>query len=87
VVGEHDEDGEDPEVAPAMHMSAPSGYVARPRPEQEPCLSSQGRGSAEEAADVPETAEEHNEPASPSTTPGGEDSRADGHAEETAGKD
>jgi hypothetical protein len=40
------------------------------------------RGAAEENTGVPETPEEHNEPASPSSTPGGEDSRADGAAEE-----
>jgi hypothetical protein len=46
-----------------------------------------GRGAAEEDTGVPETTEEHNEPASPSSTPGGEPSRADGDAEERAGVD
>ncbi len=41
-----------------------------------------GRGAAEEATGVPETPEEHNEPASPSSTPGGESARAEGAAEE-----
>jgi hypothetical protein len=45
----------------------------------------EGRGAAEEATGVPETSEEHNEPASPSSTPGGEGSRADGAAEEATG--
>jgi len=45
------------------------------------------RGAAEEASGVPDTPEEHNEPASPSSTPGGEDSRVDGAAEEAAGVD
>jgi hypothetical protein len=44
-----------------------------------------GRGAAEENAGVPETPEEHAGPASPSSTPGGEPSRADGAAEEEAG--
>jgi len=43
------------------------------------------RGAAEERSGVPDTPEEHNEPASPSSTPGGEDSRADGFAEEETG--
>jgi hypothetical protein len=43
------------------------------------------RGAAEEATGVPETPEEHHEPASPSSIPGGEDSRADGAAEDAAG--
>ena len=46
-----------------------------------------GRGAAEERSGVPDTAEEHNEPASPSSTPAGEDSRADGYAEEATGVD
>jgi hypothetical protein len=45
------------------------------------------RGAAEEQAGVPETEQEHAGPASPSSTPGGEDSRADGYAEEAAGTD
>lgn len=44
-----------------------------------------GRGAAEENTGVPETPEEHNEPASASSTPGGEPSRVDGAAEEGAG--
>ena len=44
-----------------------------------------GRGAAEENTGVPETPEEHEGPASPSSTPGGEPSRADGAAEEAAG--
>ncbi len=40
------------------------------------------RGAAEEATGVPETPEEHNEPASPSSTAGGMESEAEGHAEE-----
>jgi hypothetical protein len=44
-----------------------------------------GRGAAEDNAGVPETPEEHTGPASPSSTPGGEPSRADGAAEERAG--
>ncbi len=44
-----------------------------------------GRGAAEEASGVPDTSEEHNEPASPSSTPGGKGSRADGAAEDAAG--
>ena len=43
------------------------------------------RGAAEENAGVADTAEEHDEPASPSSTPGGEPSRVDGAAEEQAG--
>lgn len=43
-----------------------------------------GRGAAEENTGVPETPEEHEGPASPSSTPGGEPSRADGAAEEAA---
>jgi hypothetical protein len=46
-----------------------------------------GRGAAEEATGVPETEEEHQGPASPSSTPGGENSRADGAAEEATGVD
>jgi hypothetical protein len=45
------------------------------------------RGAAEENTGVPDTAEEHEGPASPSSTPGGEDSRADGFAEEATGND
>ena len=45
---------------------------------------SPGRGAAEEAGNVPDTSAEHNEPASPSSTPGGEGSRARGAAEEGA---
>ena len=45
------------------------------------------RGAAEEASGVPETPEEHNEPASPSSTPGGTPSEADGYAEEETGVD
>ena len=45
------------------------------------------RGATEEASGVPETPEEHQEPASPSSTPGGEESRADGFAEEATGVD
>ena len=44
-----------------------------------------GRGAAEENTGVPDTPEEHTGPASPSSTPGGEPSRADGAAEERAG--
>lgn len=43
------------------------------------------RGAAEENTGVADTPEEHNEPASPSSTPGGEPARADGYAEEEAG--
>jgi hypothetical protein len=43
-----------------------------------------GRGDAEERAGVPDTPAEHNEPASPSSLPGGEDARARGDAEERA---
>lgn len=42
-----------------------------------------GRGAAEEASGVPETAGEHNAPASPSSLPGG-DSTARGASEEMA---
>jgi hypothetical protein len=45
------------------------------------------RGAAEENTGVTDTPEEHNGPASPSSTPGGEDSRADGAAEEATGVD
>jgi hypothetical protein len=45
------------------------------------------RGAAEEASGVPDSPEEHNEPASPSSTPGREDSRADGYAEEATDTD
>lgn len=45
------------------------------------------RGAAEENADVPDTDEEHNEPASPSSTPGGSPAEADGYAEEETGVD
>ena len=41
------------------------------------------RGAAEERTDVPQTEDEHSQPASPSSTPGG-DSRARGFAEEAA---
>jgi hypothetical protein len=44
-----------------------------------------GRGAAEEASGVRDTPKEHNGPASPSSTPGGEPSRVDGAAEEAAG--
>jgi hypothetical protein len=44
-----------------------------------------GRGAAEENTGVPETEEEHNEPASPSSTPGGQPARADGYDEEATG--
>ncbi|MCW2835753.1 MAG: hypothetical protein JWN68_3706 [Nocardioides sp.] len=44
-----------------------------------------GRGAAEEMSGVPDTPEEHNGPASPSSTPGGEPSRVDGAAEEGVG--
>ena len=40
------------------------------------------RGAAEERGGVPATPAENNEPASPSSLPGGEDSRAEGAAEE-----
>ena len=43
------------------------------------------RGAAEEATGVPDTPEEHEGPSSPSSTPGGEDARADGYAEEETG--
>jgi len=43
------------------------------------------RGAAEEGTGVPDTPEEHQGPASPSSTPGGEPSRADGYAEEASG--
>ena len=43
-----------------------------------------GRGAAEELSGVPETAGEHNEPASPSSLPGG-DSTARGASEEMSG--
>ncbi len=46
-----------------------------------------GRGAAEDNTGVAETPEEHNSPSSPSSTPGGEDSRADGYAEEEMGLD
>jgi hypothetical protein len=42
-----------------------------------------GRGAAEELSGAPETSEEHNRPASPSSTPGG-DSRARGASEDDA---
>jgi hypothetical protein len=45
------------------------------------------RGAAEESGGVPETPEEHNEPASPSSTPGGEPSRTEGAAEDAADVD
>jgi len=45
------------------------------------------RGAAEENTGVPDTEEEHQGPASPSSTPGGEPSRADGDAEERSGVD
>lgn len=48
---------------------------------------SNGRGAAEERSGVPETPEEHNEPASPSSTPGGTPAEADGYAEEATGVD
>ncbi|WP_205473333.1 hypothetical protein [Nocardioides sp. SYSU D00038] len=47
-----------------------------------------GRGAAEEQSGVPDTAEEHQGPVSPSSTPSaGEPSRTDGYAEEEAGVD
>ena len=46
-----------------------------------------GRGAAEENTGVPDTPEEHQGPASPSSTPGGEPARADGYAEEQTGVD
>jgi len=45
------------------------------------------RGAAEENTGVPDTPEEHNEPASPSSTPGGTPAEADGYAEEETGVD
>jgi hypothetical protein len=45
------------------------------------------RGAAEENTGVPDTPEEHEGPSSPSSTPGGEPSRADGAAEENTGVD
>jgi hypothetical protein len=45
------------------------------------------RGAAEENTGVPDTPEEHTGPSSPSSTPGGEDARADGAAEENTGVD
>ena len=45
------------------------------------------RGAAEVNTGVPDTPEEHEGPASPSSTPGGEPSRVDGDAEERAGVD
>jgi hypothetical protein len=42
---------------------------------------SSARGAAEERSGVPETSEEHNEPASPSSLPGG-DSTVRGASEE-----
>ncbi len=42
------------------------------------------RGATEEETGVPPTEDEHSEPASPSSTPGG-DSHARGYAEEEAG--
>jgi hypothetical protein len=45
--------------------------------------SSQGRGAAEELSGAPDTPEEHNAPASPSSTPGG-DARARGASEDLA---
>jgi hypothetical protein len=45
------------------------------------------RGAAEEASGVPETAEDHNEPASPSSTPGNEDALTDGYAEDATDTD
>jgi hypothetical protein len=44
---------------------------------------SSGRGAAEELSGAPETPEEHNQPASPSSTPGG-DARARGASEDAA---
>lgn len=44
-------------------------------------------GAAEDAAGVDGDGEEHHEPASPSSTPGGEPARTDGYAEEAAGVD
>ena len=44
-------------------------------------------GAAEENTGVPDTPEEHNEPASPSSTPGGTPAEADGYAEEETGVD
>jgi hypothetical protein len=45
------------------------------------------RGAAEEGSGVPHTDEDHNEPASPSSTPGDGDSFADGYAEEATDTD
>ena len=42
------------------------------------------RGDAEERAGVADTPAEHNEPASPSSLPGGDDARARGAAEDRA---
>ena len=42
------------------------------------------RGAAEENAGVPDTPAEHDEPASPSSTPGGTPAETDGYAEEAA---
>jgi hypothetical protein len=42
-----------------------------------------GRGAAEESTGVPDTGEEHQGPASPSSTPGGEPARAEGDAEQS----
>ncbi|MCD4534937.1 hypothetical protein LRP67_12650 [Nocardioides sp. cx-169] len=46
-----------------------------------------GRGAAEENTGVADTPEEHEGPSSPSSTPGGEESRADGFAEQATGND
>jgi hypothetical protein len=49
--------------------------------------SGSGRGAAEENTGVPDTPEEHDGPASPSSTPGGTPAETDGYAEEQAGVD
>ena len=69
----------------AVRLRRPGGIAAVSDGHEEDGMSeSTGRGAAEERGNVPDTPAEHNEPASPESTPGGDDSRARGAAEESA---
>jgi len=68
------------EVEPSPHLV---GCMSVRRREHPMSNESPERGAAEERADVPQSEDEHSQPASPSSTPGG-DSHARGFAEEAA---
>jgi hypothetical protein len=65
-----------------MTESVAAGYRADPPEEKGTAMTQDNaRGAAEELSGVPETPEEHNAPASPSSLPGG-DSTVRGASEE-----